>query len=174
MLIEKLESQLLLIDYQARLMPAIHEGTDVLQRATTLARIASLLQVPVWATEQNPDRLGSNDEALRALCSRTLPKMSFSGVDDELLSLLRPPAPAARPAMRGVFPSTCKSRSRPVRSATPSWWRGARPMSACSRRLWICLTRNSMSAWSRMPVVPAGSATVMLPSTDWLEPVPNW
>ena len=97
MLIEKLESQLLLIDYQARLMPAIHEGTDVLQRATTLAHIASLLQVPVWATEQNPDRLGSNDEALRALCSRTLPKMSFSGVDDELLSLLRPPAPA-RPA----------------------------------------------------------------------------
>ncbi|HEY0822910.1 MAG TPA: isochorismatase, partial [Ramlibacter sp.] len=58
MLLDAEESQLVLVDYQQRLMPAIHEGEQVLANAVRLARIAQLLQVPLWATEENPAGLG--------------------------------------------------------------------------------------------------------------------
>ena len=66
MLLDATESQLVLVDYQERLMPAIHEGPAVLANARRLAEVAGLLDVPVWGTEQNPSRLGPNDAALRA------------------------------------------------------------------------------------------------------------
>ena len=69
MLLDASESQLVLVDYQERLMPAIAEGAAVLANARRLAQIAQLLEVPVWGTEQNPSRLGPNDPALRALCA---------------------------------------------------------------------------------------------------------
>lgn len=92
MLMDVLQSQLVLVDYQARLMPAMFDGAGVLANAVRLARIARALRVPVWATEQNPSRLGENDPALRALCDRTLAKMQFSGVEEGLAEWLRPPA----------------------------------------------------------------------------------
>ena len=92
MLLEAEESQLVLVDYQERLMPAIHEGAAAVANALRLAQIARLLEVPVWGTEQNPTRLGPNDARLRALCHKTLPKMHFSAVEDGLIDWLRPPA----------------------------------------------------------------------------------
>src|SRR5690606_24594168 len=92
MLLDALESQLVLVDYQERLMPAIFEGTAVLANARRLAQVAQLLEVPVWGTEQNPSRLGPNDAPLRALCQRTLAKMHFSAVEEGLSEWLRPPA----------------------------------------------------------------------------------
>ena len=102
MLLDATESQLVLVDYQERLMPAIFEGPAVLANARRLAEIARMLDVPVWGTEQNPSRLGANDAALRALCQKTLAKMDFSAVGAGLLDCLRPPA---RPAL-----ATCPSR----------------------------------------------------------------
>lgn len=96
MLLDADESQLLLIDYQEKLMPVIHGGAEVVANAVRLGRIAQLLQVPVMGTEQNPQRLGANLPEIKALCSRTLAKMHFSAVPDGLLPLLRPPAPAQR------------------------------------------------------------------------------
>lgn len=96
MLLESDDSQLVLVDYQARLMPAIHEGKAALANAITLGRLAQLLDVPAWATEQNPARLGENPAELRALCRKTLAKMHFSGVPDGLVDLLRAAAPAPR------------------------------------------------------------------------------
>ncbi|MBX9936805.1 MAG: isochorismatase family protein, partial [Burkholderiaceae bacterium] len=58
MLLDAAESQLVLVDYQTRLMPAIHEGPAVLANAVRLAKMAQMLDVPVWGTEQNPSRLG--------------------------------------------------------------------------------------------------------------------
>lgn len=84
-------SQLVLVDYQARLMPAIFEAPQVLANAVKLAQMARLLQVPVWGTEQNPSRLGENAPELKALCQRTLAKMQFSGVEEGLGEWLRPP-----------------------------------------------------------------------------------
>ena len=92
MLLDASASQLVLVDYQARLMPAIFEGPAVLANALRLARIARLLGVTVWGTEQNPSKLGENDPALRALCRNTLSKMHFSGVEEGLGEWLRPPA----------------------------------------------------------------------------------
>ena len=92
MLIDADDSQLVLVDYQARLMPAIHEGNLVLANALRLARLARLMEVPVWGTEENPAALGENPAELRALCRQTLAKMHFSAVADGLAELLRPPA----------------------------------------------------------------------------------
>ena len=92
MLLDVSDSQLVLVHYQAKLMPAIHEGPAVLANALRLARAAQIMQVPAFGTEQNPEKLGPNDEALRALCKRTLSKMSFSGASDGLVDWLRPPA----------------------------------------------------------------------------------
>lgn len=92
MLLDADESQLLLVDYQARLMPAIHESELVLRNALRLARIAKLLEIPVWGTEENPAGLGENPPELKALCRKTLVKMHFSACADGLADLLRPPA----------------------------------------------------------------------------------
>ncbi|MEY3779315.1 MAG: hypothetical protein RL103_1523, partial [Pseudomonadota bacterium] len=54
MLLEVEASQLVLVDYQIKLMPAMKDAQAVWQRAAVMARTAQLLQVPVWATEQNP------------------------------------------------------------------------------------------------------------------------
>jgi nicotinamidase-related amidase len=90
MLLDDQESQLVLVDYQARLMPAIHEGELVLANAMRLAQAAHWMEVPTWGTEQNPDKLGQNPADLRALCRRTLPKMSFSACAEGLIEVLRP------------------------------------------------------------------------------------
>lgn len=94
MLLDAELSQLVLVDYQTRLMPAIFEGPLALANAVRLAQAAQLMQVPVWGTEQNPSRLGENPPELRALCQRTLAKMQFSGVEEGLGEWLRPPLKA--------------------------------------------------------------------------------
>ncbi|TXT37091.1 MAG: isochorismatase hydrolase [Comamonadaceae bacterium] len=94
MLLDAELSQLVLIDYQARLMPAIFEAPLVLANAGRLAQAAKQLQVPVWGTEQNPSKLGENPPELRSLCQRTLAKMQFSGVEEGLGEWLRPPLKA--------------------------------------------------------------------------------
>lgn len=91
MLLDAEESQLVVVDYQERLMPVIHEGAAVLANARRLAQAAQLLEVPVWGTEQNPSRLGANDAALRALCRNTLSKMHFGAVEEGLGEWLNPP-----------------------------------------------------------------------------------
>jgi nicotinamidase-related amidase len=92
MLLDAEDSQLVLVDYQARLMPVIHESEAVLRNALRLGRLAQLVEVPAWCTEQSPDELGQNPAELRALCRKTLVKMHFSGVADGLTDLLRAPA----------------------------------------------------------------------------------
>ena len=92
MLLDVSVSQLVLIDYQARLMPAIFEGEAVVANAVRLGKIAKMLDVPVWGTEQNPSKLGENVPEVRALCQRSLAKMHFSGVEEGLGEWLRPPA----------------------------------------------------------------------------------
>ncbi|BCO27662.1 hydrolase YcaC [Rhodoferax lithotrophicus] len=94
MLLDVEVSQLVLVDYQSRLMPAIFEAQLVLTNASILAQAAKQLQVPVWGTEQNPSKLGENPPELRTLCQRTLAKMQFSGVEEGLGEWLRPPLKA--------------------------------------------------------------------------------
>ena len=95
MLLELESSQLVLIDYQIRLMSAMHESDAVLLNAVRLAQIAGALSVPSFYTEQNPSKLGETVptvlEALRASRARPLAKMQFSAVEEGLGDMLRPP-----------------------------------------------------------------------------------
>jgi len=79
---------LVLVDYQARLMPAIHDQTRVSATATLLAQVARLLNVPVLGTEQNPSGLGPNIEQVRAECTVTVAKTHFNACADGLLVAL--------------------------------------------------------------------------------------
>lgn len=101
MLLELDDSQLVLVDYQTRLMPAIHEGAAVLANAQRLAKMARLLKVPLWATEENPSALGPSVPELRTLIDlaggKTLAKMQFSAVEEGLGEMLRPELPQRAP-----------------------------------------------------------------------------
>jgi nicotinamidase-related amidase len=70
-------SVLVLVDFQERLMPVIHQGDEVRREAIRLAQIARILAVPVLGTEQNPRHLGPNLSDVKNLCSRTLVKNTF-------------------------------------------------------------------------------------------------
>lgn len=102
MLLDASQSQLVLVDYQARLMPAIFEAEQVVRNAERLARAAALVGVPVFGTEQNPSKLGENPPELRSLCQKTLAKMHFSGVEEGLGEWLRPPAKPAQGNARSL------------------------------------------------------------------------
>jgi len=80
---------LVLVDYQARLMPAIHEGDQALAAACKLADVAGELSIPVVGTEQNPAGLGPNVDEIRRRCQATVSKMSFDACADGLLDWLR-------------------------------------------------------------------------------------
>ncbi|ODS93953.1 MAG: isochorismatase [Comamonas sp. SCN 65-56] len=118
MLLNAEESRLVLVDYQERLMPVIQDGAAVLANARRLAQVAKMVQVPVWGTEQNPQRLGPNDAQLRALCDKTLAKMHFSAVADGLAEWLAPPPAAPRGNARSL--PRHLQKSQPVSSERPS------------------------------------------------------
>ena len=56
MLLDASESQLVLVDYQARLLPSIFDHAAVVANALRLAQAADLLDVPARGTEQNPSK----------------------------------------------------------------------------------------------------------------------
>lgn len=136
MLLDVSDSQLVLVDYQSRLMPAVHEGPVVLANALRLAQAAQLMLVPVWGTEQNPDKLGANAPELRALCRRTVPKMHFSAVADGLMDCLRPPVRAAA----GNARSLPKHLQKPV--AVPAPERATVVIAGCEAH--VCLLQTAL------------------------------
>lgn len=95
MLLDRSRSALVLVDFQSRLMPVIHEAEQVIDNAVFLARVAQALGVPVLGTEQNPQKLGGNDERVRITCDRTLSKVHFSAVADGLLTGIHALSPGA-------------------------------------------------------------------------------
>lgn len=87
--IDPRRSALVLVDYQARLMPAIHEGARTVAAAVKLADVARELEIPVVGTEQNPAGLGPNVEEIRARCEATISKTSFDACADGLSEWLQ-------------------------------------------------------------------------------------
>lgn len=137
MLLDADASQLVLVDYQERLMPAIFEGPQVVANALKLARIAQMLDVPVWGTEQNPSRLGPNDAALRALCHKTLAKMHFSATEEGLGEWLRPPA---KPQQGGNARSLPRHLQKPAQAQAPE--RGSIVIAGCEAH--VCLLQTAL------------------------------
>ena len=139
MLLDADDSQLVLVDYQTRLMPAMHEGPLVLANAVRLVQMARAFGVPVVATAQNPDRLGPQmpelQSALDEAGARHLAKMHFSAVPQGLDDLLRPaprkPAGNARSLPRHL------QKGDAVESA-----RGAVVLAGCEAH--VCLLQTAL------------------------------
>ena len=125
MLLDADDCQLVLVDYQIRLMPVIFENELVIANAVRLAHMAQIMQVPVWGTEQMPDKLGPSvaavQAAIEAAGGRTLAKAHFSAVADGLSEWLRPPArkPVQGDQVRGNARSLPKHMQRPQQEEEP-------------------------------------------------------
>ena len=143
MLLDVEESQLVLVDYQARLMPALFDAAPVLANAVRLAKLAALFHVPTVLLEQSPDRLGPTAEPLReaaqaltaARLLHPLQKTHFSGVDEGLAELLRPPAK----------PVVGNARSLPKHLQKPAQEQNARPsivLAGCEAH--VCLLQTAL------------------------------
>ncbi|MFT3777234.1 MAG: isochorismatase family protein [Ottowia sp.] len=134
MLLDADDSQLVLVDYQARLMPAIHDAPAVLANARRLAQMARLLGVPVWASEQNPARLGGTEPELALLCDRIVHKMAFSATE-ALQAVLAPPAQAPR--------GNARSLPRHLQKAQPAEpERGTLVLAGCEAH--VCLLQTAL------------------------------
>jgi nicotinamidase-related amidase len=72
------EGGLLVIDLQEKLVPRIFESQSVIANTVRLIKGATLLDIPVWATEQYPKGLGATIPAVSALIPHRPEKSSFS------------------------------------------------------------------------------------------------
>lgn len=70
MLVTLERSALVVVDIQPNFLAPIHRGQEVLQRAKFLVEAAGELGVPIFASEQYPDRMGGTEESLSALLRR--------------------------------------------------------------------------------------------------------
>lgn len=136
MLLDAEESQLVLVDYQRKLMPAIHEGEQVVANALRLARIAQLLQVPLWATEENPEGLGTTVDALQPLVGgRVIPKMAFDGTE-VLLPKLKP-----APRQQG---GNARSLPKHLQKAAPQAAPGRESIVLAGCEAHVCLLQTAL------------------------------
>ena len=69
MLLQRDNSLLLMVDFQAGLLPVIEGGQEAVKEAAWLGEVACLLEVPVWLTEQSPQKLGGTSPPLLACLS---------------------------------------------------------------------------------------------------------
>lgn len=139
MLIDIEETQLVLIDYQTKLMPHIFEAEQVLANAVRLAKIAKLLRLPVFGTEHNPNALGPNVDVVHSQCTRTMQKQSFSAVESGLADWLRPVPKAQNSDLRGNARSLPKHLQKAV-PQTPE--RNAIVIAGCEAH--VCLLQTSL------------------------------
>ncbi|MCG8493957.1 MAG: isochorismatase family protein [Sneathiellales bacterium] len=76
-LLNREKSLLLIIDLQARLLPVIHQGSEIVQQTAKLQKAAEILNIPVLFTEQNPKGLGPTTDQLVIAEGCLFTKMTF-------------------------------------------------------------------------------------------------
>jgi len=142
MLLDADDSQLVLVDYQARLMPAIFENERVIANAVRLARMAQLLAVPVWGTAQMPDKLGDTVPtvlaAIEAAGGKTMAKSHFSAIAEGLGDYLRPPA--RKPAMG----ANARSLPKHLQKAAPVAEEGRSTIVIAGCEAHVCLLQTAL------------------------------
>jgi len=154
----------LLVDYQQRLMPAIHRGAEVVAHAVRLADIARSLGVRVVGTEQNPAGLGPNEEAIRQRCDTTLSKTHFDACADGLLDVLR--TAGERPA-HDVVVAGCEAHVCLMQTTLGLLQAGVRVWvvaQACGSRA----AENHDLAMQRLRHAGAGIVSVEMVAFEWL------
>lgn len=87
MLMETGKAGLLVVDVQDKLVPAIHNGSQMSARIRWLVSACSLLDTPVLFTEQYPRGLGHTQQALTSLVEQpeVVEKLHFSAVAAQCL-----------------------------------------------------------------------------------------
>jgi nicotinamidase-related amidase len=117
MLLELSESQLVLVDYQDRLLPAMWDGPKTWANAAMLGQLANRLAVPVWGTAQNPSGLGELAPEIGAHCQQVLVKMQFSAMEEGLGEWLKPEPEAPKGNARSLPRHLQKNQNaKPARS----------------------------------------------------------
>ena len=138
MLLDVDASHLVLVDYQIRLMPAIADGLTVLANAVRLAKLAALLKVPAFVTEQNPSGLGGSvpelQAALQEAGARVLSKMQFSAVEEGLAEWLRP---SPKPVQ-----GNARSLPKHLQKAAAGSERGTVVLAGCEAH--VCLLQTAL------------------------------
>ena len=129
-------SALVLVDYQARLMPAIHDAEKVVAHGVLLARVAHALGIPVIGTEQNPSGLGPNVEQIRSECPLTLAKTHFDACADGLVQALHD----AKPESSHVVVAGCEAHVCMMQTALG--------LLRAGKRVWVVATASG----SRRPI----------------------
>ena len=137
MLLDADDSQLVLVDYQARLMPAMFEGPQVLANAVRLARMARLFDIPSWGTEENPQGLGETVPELRPLLDKVVGKLHFSACAEGLAERLRPPA---RPAQGG----NARSLPKHLQKAAPAPAESRNTVVVAGCEAHVCLLQTAL------------------------------
>jgi nicotinamidase-related amidase len=86
-LLDRPHAQLLLIDLQERLMPAIHESERVVRECAILLQAAARLDLPQTVTLQNPEKLGDivEEAAQHFRSPAVFGKMAFSAWGEKLV-----------------------------------------------------------------------------------------
>jgi len=71
---------LILIDFQEKLIPAIHDNDNITKSILKLIKVLNILRVPVFFTEQNPAKLGTTLQEIRDQIQQDEPyvKTNFS------------------------------------------------------------------------------------------------
>ncbi len=150
MLLDADDCQLVLVDYQIRLMPAIFENERVTANAQRLAHMARIMQVPVWSTAQTPDKLGPTVPALQAVIEaaggKTLDKAHFSAVADGLGDWLRPPARKVQASapVRGNARSLPKHMQRPQQQQSQDEEAGPNTIVIAGCEAHVCLLQTAL------------------------------
>jgi nicotinamidase-related amidase len=155
---------LVLVDYQARLMPAIHNAAEVAALAVLLAQAAQVLGIPVIGTEQNPAGLGPNVEPIRAGCAHTLAKTHFDACADGLVEALQ----AARPGCEQVVVAGCEAHVCMLQTALG--------LLRAGRRVWVVSNasgsrrpRDHATAMQRLAQAGATIVTHEMVLFEWLD-----
>lgn len=158
-------SVLVLVDYQERLLPAIHLGAQVVAEAVRLADCARALGIRVVGTEQNPRGLGPNASAIRERCGTTLAKKHFDACRDGLVPALRD-AGGALPA--DVVVAGCETHVCLMQTALGLLRAGLRVRVAAN----ACGTRHAPDhdlALRRLQDSGAVLASVEMVAFEWLQ-----
>jgi len=108
MLIDAKRSQLLVIDLQERLVPAIHDHGRVVANVVWMVRVAQRIGVPVAAVEQYAEGLGATVKPVRdLLVDRVIAaKTRFSSVAADCLGAL-PGSERAQVVLIGIEAHVC-------------------------------------------------------------------
>lgn len=163
-------SLLVLVDFQERLMPAIHDGEAVLASAGFLAAVADELGLPTIGTAQNPGRLGPNLPPVAEHLDVVVDKMAFGACEGGLLEALGDLDPGQE--RRDVVIAGCEAHVCLLQTALGLLETG--------RRVWVVADASGSrqgsdraAAMERLRDAGATVVTAEMVAFEWLDTAAN-